>query len=90
MAKECSFDIVSEFDKQELMNAVDQTQREISTRFDLKDSNSSVVLDADKSITITTNDDKIAHNRRDCRTYQKSNRSSDCFFGMTCFYSTDH
>ena len=57
MAKECSFDIVSEFDKQELVNAVDQVQREISTRFDLKDSNSKVELDADKSITITTNDD---------------------------------
>ena len=26
MAKECSFDVVSEFDKQELLNAVDQTE----------------------------------------------------------------
>lgn len=65
MAKECSFDIVSEFDKQELVNAVDQTQREISTRFDLKDSNSTVVLDADKSITITTNDDMKLKNITD-------------------------
>ena len=36
MAKECSFDVVSEFDKQELVNAVDQTKRDISQRFDLK------------------------------------------------------
>ena len=57
MAKDCSFDIVSEFDKQELVNAVDQVKRELTTRFDLKGSNSDVVLDADKSITITTNDD---------------------------------
>ena len=65
MAKECSFDIVSEFDKQELVNAIDQTQREISTRFDLKDSNSTVVLDADKSVTITTNDDMKLKNITD-------------------------
>ena len=57
MAKDCSFDIVSEFDKQELVNAVDQVKRELTTRFDLKDSNSDVVLDADKTITITTNDE---------------------------------
>ena len=57
MAKDCSFDIVSEFDKQELVNAVDQVKREIGSRFDLKGSNSDVVLDADKTITITTNDE---------------------------------
>ncbi len=57
MAKDCSFDIVSEFNKQELVNAVDQVKREISSRFDLKDSNSDVALDSDKSITITTNDE---------------------------------
>jgi uncharacterized protein YajQ (UPF0234 family) len=62
MAKDCSFDIVSEFDKQELVNAVDQVKRELTTRFDLKGSNSDVVLDADKSITITTNDDMKLRN----------------------------
>ena len=56
MAKDCSFDVVSEFDKQELVNAIDQTKRDIQSRFDLKDSNSIVELDADKTITITTND----------------------------------
>ena len=38
MAKDSSFDVVSEFDKQELVNAVDQVKRDISSRFDLKDS----------------------------------------------------
>ena len=62
MAKDCSFDIVSEFDKQELVNAVDQVKRELTTRFDLKGSNSDVVLDTDKSITITTNDEMKLRN----------------------------
>ncbi len=57
MAKDASFDIVSDFDKQEMVNAIDQVKREIQTRFDLKDSNSDVVLDADSAITITTNDE---------------------------------
>ena len=43
MAKECSFDIVSEYNKQELVNAIDQVKRELTTRFDLKDSNLSLI-----------------------------------------------
>ena len=57
MAKDCSFDVVSEFDKQELVNAVDQVKRDVSSRFDLKDSNSEIELEADKAITITTSDE---------------------------------
>ena len=62
MAKDCSFDVVSEFDRQELVNAVDQVKREVSSRFDLKDSNSDINLDADKTITITTNDEMKLRN----------------------------
>ncbi len=62
MAKDCSFDVVSEFDKQELVNAVDQVKRDLTSRFDLKNSNSDINLDADKSITITTNDDMKLRN----------------------------
>ena len=62
MAKDCSFDIVSEFDKQELENAVDQVKRELTSRFDLKNTNSEVELDADKTITITTTDDMKLRN----------------------------
>ena len=57
MAKDSSFDIVSEFDRQELLNAVDQVKRDLQSRFDLKNSNSDIELDSDKSITITTSDD---------------------------------
>ena len=53
MAKDASFDIVSEYDRQELINALDQVKRELTTRFDLKDSNSNVELVEDKSILIT-------------------------------------
>lgn len=62
MAKDCSFDIVSEFDKQELVNAVDQTKRDLISRFDLKNSNSEIELEGDKSITITTSDDMKLRN----------------------------
>lgn len=62
MAKDCSFDIVSEFDKQELVNAVDQVKRDVLSRFDLKDSGSEIDLEADKSITITTKDDMKLRN----------------------------
>ena len=62
MAKDCSFDIVSEFDKQELLNAVDQVKRELTSRFDLKNTNSEVELDADKTITITTTEDMKLRN----------------------------
>jgi uncharacterized protein YajQ (UPF0234 family) len=37
-----SFDIVSEVDAQEVRNAVDQAQREVSTRFDFKNTNSTI------------------------------------------------
>jgi len=62
MAKDCSFDVVSEFNRQELVNAVDQVKRDLSSRFDLKNSNSSVDLEADKTITITTNDEMKLRN----------------------------
>jgi uncharacterized protein YajQ (UPF0234 family) len=37
-----SFDVVSQVDRQEVRNAVDQAQREIGTRFDFKGTNSSI------------------------------------------------
>lgn len=51
-----SFDIVSRVDRQSLADAVNQAQREISTRFDLKNSKSSVEL-TDLTITIVADDD---------------------------------
>lgn len=46
-----SFDVVSEIDEQEVRNAVDQARREIGTRFDFKDTGSSVDLN-DKEIVL--------------------------------------
>ena len=39
-----SFDVVSEVDEQEVRNAVDQTARELATRFDFKNTNSTIEL----------------------------------------------
>jgi len=39
-----SFDVVSEIEQHELVNAIDQSNREISTRFDFKGTNSKVEL----------------------------------------------
>src|SRR5919198_630920 len=37
-----SFDVVSDFDRQEVVNALDQAQREVRTRYDLKDSKTAI------------------------------------------------
>jgi len=51
MASDSSYDVVSQIDHQELVNAVDQVAREIGTRFDLKNTGSSVTLEKD-SVTL--------------------------------------
>jgi uncharacterized protein YajQ (UPF0234 family) len=48
MASSFSFDIVSEFDRQELVNALDQTRREIASRYDLKNTATEITLETDK------------------------------------------
>ena len=45
MAESFSFDIVSDFDRQELVNALDQVKREISQRYDLKGTESTLELE---------------------------------------------
>ena len=47
MAGDFSFDVVSKFDRQELVNAIDQATRELHTRYDLKNSGSSIDLEGD-------------------------------------------
>ncbi len=47
MASDSSFDVVSQIDRQEMVNAVDQVTREVSTRYDLKSTGSSVTLEKD-------------------------------------------
>lgn len=53
MAANSSFDIVSKFDRQEFKNAIDQAEREVRTRYDLKDTKTEITQD-DNSITINT------------------------------------
>ena len=56
MAESFSFDIVSDFDRQELVNALDQVKREISQRYDLKDTDTSVELDKENIFIITNSE----------------------------------
>lgn len=59
MAKDASFDIVSEFDMQEMDNAVNQAKKEIITRYDFKGSKAEINL-TKETITLTAeNDSKI-------------------------------
>ena len=55
-----SFDVVSQVDHQEVRNAVDQAQREINTRFDFKNTNSSIEQ-ADLVLTLrSVSEDRLA------------------------------
>ncbi len=56
MADSYSFDVVSDFDRQELVNAVDQVRREVGQRYDLKDSATEIEVE-EASLTITTASD---------------------------------
>jgi uncharacterized protein YajQ (UPF0234 family) len=61
MAKEESFDIVSQVDMQEVDNAVQQTDRQIAQRFDLKDTKSEVTLDKHAAtVTVKAPSDFVA------------------------------
>lgn len=58
MASDSSFDIVSKIDMQELVNAIDQAMREITTRYDFRDTNTTIELKQDdREVIITTTDD---------------------------------
>jgi cyclic-di-GMP-binding protein len=60
-AKESSFDVVSQVDMQEIENAVNQTSKEISQRFDFKGSNTTIEK-GEEDIVITTSDDFALRN----------------------------
>jgi uncharacterized protein YajQ (UPF0234 family) len=64
MASDCSFDVVSQFDEQELVNALDQTRREIQTRYDLKDTKTEIAQSKD-TITILTDSEMTLKSVRD-------------------------
>ena len=53
MAESFSFDVVSDFDRQELVNTLDQVKREISQRYDLKGTDTVVDLDKENIFIIS-------------------------------------
>jgi uncharacterized protein YajQ (UPF0234 family) len=53
-----SFDVVSDFDRHEMVNAVDQTVREMRTRYDLKNSKSDLELSG-STVTIEAESEHI-------------------------------
>ncbi len=64
MAGDSSFDVVSDFDQQELINALDQARREIATRYDFKGSKVAYELGKD-AITLTADDEYRAGAAKD-------------------------
>lgn len=61
MAKESSFDVVSTVDMQEVDNAFGQAKRELTTRYDLKDSGAEISLDkAGRKFTVSAPSDFVA------------------------------
>jgi uncharacterized protein YajQ (UPF0234 family) len=56
MAQEFSFDVVSDFDHQELINAIDQTRREIQVRYDFKGLTAEITLEKDELELLTESD----------------------------------
>lgn len=64
MAKENSFDIVSKTDFAEVTNALNQTAKEVSQRFDFKGSKATVEL-ADKDLLLSAEDETKLRNMND-------------------------
>ena len=55
-----SFDVVSEVDLQEVRNAVDQVSREVTTRYDFKNTNSSIELNVHEIKLHANTEDRLA------------------------------
>ncbi len=78
MAKDESFDVVSQVDMQEVDNAVQQTARELVQRYDLKDSGSTVSMEkSEATITITAPSDFVGTHVRDVLESKLVKRSID-------------
>ena len=60
MAGEVSFDVVSDFDRQELVNALDQVRREVGTRYDFKGVTAQLDLGKDEITLLTDNEGRAA------------------------------
>ena len=62
MAGDVSFDVVSEFDEQELRNALDQVRREVAQRYDFKGAKASIDFDPKESKLVLVADDDFKLN----------------------------
>ena len=71
-----SFDIVSEVDRQEIDNALNQARKELATRFDFKGSTAAVELEKDK-ITLTAEDGNRLRGLREIVVNKLSKRGID-------------
>jgi hypothetical protein len=78
MAKDQSFDVVSQVDLQEVDNAVQQAVKEISQRYDLKDSGATIAFDRSASaVTIAAPSDFVLGQVRDVLATKLVRRSID-------------
>src|ERR1700721_3120185 len=57
MAADNSFDVISKVEIQEVKNAIDQATKEVITRFDLKDSKSTIKLEGEETIQLASQDE---------------------------------
>ena len=64
MAQQNSFDIVSQVDRAEIMNAVNQTMKEVRQRFDFKGSHAAVSLE-EKDLLLSAEDETKLRNMND-------------------------
>ena len=64
MAQQNSFDIVSQVNRAEIVNALDQTMKEVRQRFDFKGSKAEVVLEKEELI-LTAEDETKLRNMND-------------------------
>ncbi len=71
-----SFDIVSEVDKQEIDNALNQARKELATRFDFKGSTAQIEYEKDK-ITLTAEDGNRLRGLREIVIGKLSKRGAD-------------
>lgn len=60
MASDSSFDIVSQFDRQELVNALDQTKRELGYRYDFNNSPYEISLEKEELVINAEDDYKMS------------------------------
>ena len=78
MAKDESFDVVSQVDLQEADNAVQQTAKELVQRYDLKDTHSTITLDKhEATVTVTAPSDFVFRQVKDVLETKLVRRSID-------------